>query len=194
MATDKNMPHAYPIYVKLKKSIKESSTKRRIHRFAYRFRLAKVFKGIKVDKDLEKSIDGYDVGLKILLAATAYDEITPVAKTLRVSVTQFGKLSDQATKELRSNKKFKRFIMACEHKQDYITRLTHFFDGSTDNAIPVALAVRNVFAHGEFTPGGAGITKANRKEFLSLATLMLEISEKVYFDCLVELRDPTKIK
>jgi len=194
MASDKNMPSAYLHYERLKKSIKESPTKRRIHRFAYRFRLAKAFKGIKVDKEFEKSVDGYDVGLKILLAVTAYDEIAPVAKALRVSIAQFGKVSDEATKELRANKKFKKFMMACEHKQDYITKLTHYFDGGTDNAIPVAMAIRNVFAHGEFTPGGAGITKANRKAFLSLANLMLDVSERVYYDCLMELKDPSKIK
>lgn len=194
MAKDELMPSAYPMYKKLKSSIKESQTKRRIHRFAYRFRLAKAFKGIKVDNEFEKSVDGYDVGLKILLAVTAYDEIAPVAKTLRVSTNQFGKLKDSQAASLRSNKKFSRFILGCEHKPEYSAKIKAFLDGTVENAFPVAFGIRNVFAHGEFTPGGAGITKANRKDFLALADMILDQAESVYFNCLMELKDPSKIR
>ena len=184
MSVNTFMPTLYPIYSRNKSKIREGKVKTNLHRFPYRYRLAKAFKGISVEKGLEKSLDGYDVGMKILLATSALEEIRAAAYNLKVAELFGGQgrafVAEPINKSLRKNKKLEKFVV--EHAIDSKMRnqLLDFFNEKDNDIIVVAFAIRHGFAHGDFTPGGLGITKKTRSDFIAIADSLIAYSDLLF--------------
>jgi hypothetical protein len=187
MTTNSFMPTLYGIYNKNKSKIREGKTKTNLHRFPYRYRLAKGFKGISVEKGLEKSLDGYDVGMKILLATSALEEIREAAKSLKIPEI-FGSqgrafVSEPINKSLRKNKKLAKFVIEHADGDKQRKQLLDFFGERDNDIIVIAFALRHAFAHGDFTPGGSGITKKTRDDFLAIADSVIAYSDLLFDKC-----------
>lgn len=184
MATNTLMPTSYGIYSKNKTKIREGKIKTKLHRFPYRYRLAKAFKGMNVEKGLEKSLDGYEIGLKILLATSALEEVREAAIDLKIDEV-FGRqgrafVSELANKALRRNVRLHRFVTTQAKDSTQRKQLQDYFDERDNDIIVIAFAIRHAFAHGDFTPAGAGITKNTKKYFLEIADSVIKYSDHLF--------------
>ena len=65
------LPTSFKAYKPLKVTVKSESIKRRLHRFPYRYRLAKAFSGIQDGKQLGRSKAGYEAGMKVFLSISS---------------------------------------------------------------------------------------------------------------------------
>ena len=181
------MPTSYGIYNRNKGKIREGRIKTKLHRYPYRYRLAKAFKGINVEKGLEKSLDGYEIGLKILLATSALEEVREAAKDLQIDQA-FGSqgrafVSEGANKALRRNIRLHKFVIAQARDSIQRNELQRYFDARDNDIIGLAFALRHAFGHGDFTPGGAGITKHSKIYFLEVAESALNYSDQLFDKC-----------
>ena len=81
-----NMPTSYALFEeKMEQGIRLNKTiMKRLSRFPFRYRLAKSFVGIDA-KEVGKTLIGYEAGMKVFLAYTAYEELIQLAKDLGVA-------------------------------------------------------------------------------------------------------------
>lgn len=181
-------------------------TKRKLLRFPYRYRFAKAFEHIQADEAIAiRTLTGYEAGMKVFLAYTCYEQITYVAVNLGVKGIKdkaFNEiLNNEMCLKFHKNKKFMELIneayengLAIEDGKDKKsnTQLTNSLDkfilDKSADILCVAYAIRNMYAHGEFTGGGAGVTNNSTKNlFYELADEVLNYSNKIYSQCIIEL-------
>lgn len=193
------LPTSFKAYKPLKLTVKSESIKRRLHRFPYRYRLAKAFSGIQDGKQLGRSKAGYEAGMKVFLAYTAFEEIYDAAKQL-----SNGKLPDvqlavrsniELAKKIRSNARLKQLLLTNSNSKELQKSIDNFYKCFNSDILCVAYIVRNTFAHGDFTAGGAGLNrKIDCETFQSIAEEVLFYSDKLFTNCVEELERRQKKK
>jgi hypothetical protein len=184
-------PTNYAVYLKLAKSTHKTTALKHLTRFAFRYRLAKDFTGLKAP-NVGKTLAGYDVITKLFLAYTAYEAIITAARYLSVrSVLQHElntRFEPELAIKLRSNEKLKEFLLT--HPQDaaLTNKVKLFFDGTTSDIVCIAYSLRNIFAHGDLTASPIGTeTIAKREVFTSLADAILVYCDETFSNCLPRL-------
>ena len=75
MQDEHNLPSAFKRLKSIKKQIENEEIKSTLNRFVYRYRIARAFRGINAPDIGERTVRGYAVGMKLLLAYSAFDEI-----------------------------------------------------------------------------------------------------------------------
>jgi len=182
------MPTSFKAYREVKDVITSDDVKRRLHRFTYRYRLASVFESINVVHDgdyLGRSKAGYEAGMKVFLAFTAYDEIHRAARYLdrnNVAEKQYAISSNTAlAQKIRKNDRLKCLLLGAHNNADLQNNLDNFYKTMTSDILCIACGVRNLFAHGEFTAGGAGLDrKADCLMFEEIAKQVLEHCDRLF--------------
>ena len=208
MATLKLLPTDFSKrnQVKVPISALKELTKRKLLRFPYRYRFAKAFQHIQADEAIAiRTLTGYEAGMKVFLAYTCYEQITYVVVKLGVAGIKdkaFNEiLNNEMCLKFHKNKKFIELIneayengLAIEDGKDKKsnTQLTNSLDkfiaDKSADVLCLAYAIRNMYAHGEFTGGGAGITNNSIKDlFYELADEVLNYSNKIYSQCIIQL-------
>ena len=124
---------------------------------------------------------GYEAGLKVTLAYTAFENIHKAAKTLRIKNDKDTKIdvrvSKQIMKDIVKNKKLESLLTQNIENKNHLIELQKCYSGANNNLIPIARAIRNKFSHGAFTAGGAGVdTKAS-------AALMYKVADELLIHC-----------
>jgi hypothetical protein len=67
--------------------------------------------------------------------------------------------------------------------------LDKFINNKSSDVLCLAYAIRNLYAHGEFTGGGSGVTNnKTRQIYFELANEILDYSEKLYSQCLEKIK------
>jgi hypothetical protein len=191
-----NMPTAYKDYQKhLKEGTKKvnAEVKRRLSRFPYRYRLAKSFVGIDA-KEVGKTLIGYEAGMKVFLAYTAYEDLIYAAQELGIENVKAKNENTIPNKELAEqllkNTNLIKFVRINVRDEDTLlkVRIEEFIRGETNDVLFLALAIRNLYAHGIFTATGGGVTnKADKALYYRLADSVLKYCDKRFKNCVKKI-------
>jgi len=180
-----NMPTAYKDYQKkLKEGTKRISTdaKTRLSRFPYRYRLAKSFVGIDA-KEVGNTLIGYEAGMKVFLAYTAYEELIGTAYKLRVENIKKKNENKIQDKELADKFRKKDVLITfiqlnIPHENIYLKeKFEAFIKCESNDVLFLALAIRNLYAHGVFTATKGGVKNLKDK------VLYFELAHTILFFC-----------
>ncbi len=186
-----NMPTSYTLFEeKMELGIRLNKTlKKRLSRFPYRYRLAKSFVGIDA-KEVGKTLIGYEAGMKVFLAYTAYEELIQAAKELGVpeikSKNDNEILDKELATELIKNSQLIQLVLDNIKAEDTQIKkqIELFIRGETHDILFLARAIRNLYAHGVFTATGGGVnTKAKRALYYKLADRLLRYCDRRYTNC-----------
>jgi len=206
MASTSLLPTDYAKHKKLKEKINTLSNVviRKLQRFPYRYRFAKSFNQIEADTAIKtRTLIGYEAGMKVFLAYTCYEQIVYVANNLKidgVNAKAFNEvLNNEITTKLHKNKSFMKMIKEAydigifeeidNDTQRVSTNLSNsldkFMKDKSSDILCLAYAIRNLYAHGEFTGGGSGVTNNTvKKLFFDIAEEILNYTDSLYTECL----------
>lgn len=185
-----NFPTSFVRFKAIKRYIKDESVRETLSHFNYRYRTARAFSGI-ISPDLEvRTINGYAVGIKLLLAFGAYDELRIARKSISSLRLQKGKhekiLDVDLAQKLRDNEKLKYFLTkTLKYKGDELgSDVKLFLKNENDDVLCIATSIRNAFAHGIYTPSSTGLTTKNaQKSIDDLANTLLDLTDRIATKC-----------
>ncbi|ABP35049.1 hypothetical protein [Polynucleobacter asymbioticus] len=191
-----NMPTAYKDYQQKLKTgtIKiNAEVKRRLSRFPYRYRLAKSFIGIDA-KEVGRTLIGYEAGMKVFLAYTAYEDLIYAARKLEIENVKDKNentiLNKELAEQLLKNKSLIDFVRNNLRDEDakLKMRIEEFIRGETYDVLFLAFAIRNFYAHGIFTATKGGVTKkADKALYYKLADVVLKYCDKRFTNCIKKI-------
>ena len=191
-----NMPSAYKDYQQnLKAGTKRfnEEVKIRLSRFPYRYRLAKSFVGIDA-KEVGKTLIGYEAGMKVFLAYTAYEDLIYAAQELGIENVKAKNentiLNKELAEQLLKNTNLMKFVRNNLRDEDTLlkVRIEEFIRGETNDVLFLALAIRNFYAHGIFTATRGGVTKKSDKAlYYRLADEVLKYCDKRFKNCVKKI-------
>jgi hypothetical protein len=192
-----NMPTAYKEYELLLKSSAKpipKLIKQKLSRFPYRYRLAKSFVGLDA-KEVGKTLIGYEAGMKVFLAYTAYEDLIDAAYKLGVENVKTKNENEIATKELAllliKNTKLIEFIREnIKDDSEYLkVKIEEFIRGNSNDVLFLAQAIRNLYAHGVFTATKGGVrNKSDKALYFKLANEVLKYCDKRFTNCVKILK------
>ena len=187
-----NMPTAYKDYELLLKSRPKplaKLTKQKLNRFPYRYRLAKSFNGIDA-KEVGRTLIGYEAGMKVFLAYTAYEDLIYAAYKLGVENVKKKNENEIPNKELALQLMKKTELIGfisenLREEDDWLkTKIEKFIRGNTNDVLFLALAIRNLYAHGVFTATKGGVkNKTDKALYFRLADEVLRYCDKRFKNC-----------
>jgi hypothetical protein len=127
--------------------------------------------------------------LKIVIAYEEIHEAARVVTNNRV-LTKINTIRSNpsiATK-IRSNERLKNLLLTHTDDNALKNNLTKFYKQNTNDIMALACAIRNIYAHGEFTAGGAGlVTIEDCKQMRSIADELLNYCDELFTNCADEL-------
>lgn len=194
-----NLPTAFERVKEIKKRIKDKGMTSTLNRFQYRYRMARAFVGINAPDVGDRTVRGYAAGMKILLAYGAFDEIRLVKNSLSIRPPkgEYTKIFDEKlASKIRKNSDLKQMleIPSAVSNAALKRQIANFFNGESDDVMCVVTGLRNAFAHGVFTAAGAGLTTKKRQlEIDELANCLLDKTDSIALECVVQLEHDLKI-
>ena len=194
MKDEHNLPTAYKRLKNIKKQIENEEIKKTLNRFTYRYRIARAFVGIDAPDIGERTVRGYAVGMKLLLAYGAFDEIRTVRNLIPKIKPPKGSYTKIITKvladRLRENEELKNLlkISSAINNKNLVDQVNLFFENLNDDVMCVATGLRNTFAHGVFTAAGAGLTTKRKQKIIDeLANEVLDMTDEIALGCVIQL-------
>ncbi|MSZ79781.1 MAG: hypothetical protein F2678_07095 [Actinobacteria bacterium] len=211
MASTRLFPKDFLRHKQLKEKLNylDDSVLRRLQRFPYRYRFAKSFRQIEADTEIKtRTLIGYEAGMKVFLAYTCYEQIVYVANNLKVDGVNSKAFNEVLNENiiicLHKNKTFMKLITEAyesglvEETETKINKaknnttlsisLEKFINNKSSDILCLAYAIRNLYAHGEFTGGGAGITNNKTRDlFYQIAEEILNYSNSLYSQCISKI-------
>jgi len=191
-----NMPSSYKDYQQKLKigTIKiNAEVKRRLSRFPYRYRLAKSFVGIDA-KEVGRTLIGYEAGMKVFLAYTAYEDLIYAARKLGIENVRDKNentiLNKELAEQLLKNNNLIEFVRENLRSEDALlkARIEEFVRRETNDVLFLALAIRNFYSHGIFTATKGGVNKkADKALYYKLADVVLKYCDKRYSNCIKKI-------
>lgn len=189
-----NLPTAHKRLKAIKKQIENEEVKKTLNRFTYRYRMARAFVGINAPDIGERTVRGYAVGMKLLLAYSAFDEIRLTRNAfpkLRPNRGEYTKIIHKnLANKLRQNEELEKLLsIATAVKNPSLKNdIELFFQNQNDDVMCIATGLRNTFAHGVFTAAGAGLTtKRRQKQVDELANAVLDMTDDIALECVSQL-------
>lgn len=201
MKDEHNLPTAYKRLKAIKKQIENEEIKKTLNRFTYRYRIARAFVGINAPDIGERTVRGYAIGMKLLLAYSAFDEIRmvrnsiPKIKPPKGSYTKI--LHKALADKLRENEELQKLlkISTAVNNKNLVEQVDLFFENENDDVMCVATGLRNTFAHGVFTAAGAGLTTKRKQKIIDeLANAVLDMTDDIALECVSQLENYHKEK
>lgn len=199
MKDEHNLPTAYKRLKAIKKQIENEEVKKTLNRFTYRYRMARAFVGINAPDIGERTVRGYAVGMKLLLAYSAFDEIRLTRNAfpkLRLNKGEYTKIvHTNLANKLRQNEELQKLLsIATAVKNPSLKKdIELFFKNKNDDVMCIATGLRNAFAHGVFTAAGAGLTtKRKQKQVDELANAVLDMTDDIALECVSQLENNLK--
>jgi hypothetical protein len=191
-----NMPSSYQKYQQNLQTgnIKiNAEVKKRLSRFPFRYRLAKSFVGIDA-KEVGRTLIGYEAGMKVFLAYTAYEDLIYAAQKLGIENVLDKNENTIVNKELADklikNTKLIEFVRENLRSEDVLlkVRIEEFIRRETNDVLFLASAIRNFYAHGVFTATTGGVTKkADKVLYYRLADEVLKYCDKRFKNCVKKI-------
>jgi len=200
-----NFPAGHIFFIKNKKDL-EPKLRNLLQRFTIRYRLSKSFEGLKFKDNrlLGKTyFKGYDIGMKIFLTYTAYELVYDAGKLLELEQliphNNRVELDKPTVDNIRKNKKLIALIeefynaLKSEKNNSILKNISKLKEGNND-VLGLGLATRNLFAHGVFTPVGAGISEENIADYIALDKVILKYINGIFLECSRIVNDKKLIK
>lgn len=186
------LPTTYSEFKKIKDLRKHKEHKKQLTRFVFRYRLANAFVGMHAD-GVGKTLNGYNVVMKVFLAYTAYEQLHRSAVGLNIfmllPVDQHKIINRELASKLRANKLLIDFLVQYTTFSTIKNLIADFKAGRSDDIVCIAYALRNVFAHGELTATAVGTTlKTQRNDLFELADVLLDFCNEHFTYCIEKLR------
>jgi hypothetical protein len=132
-----------------------------VSRFTARYRVAKAFRGIRLDGYSPDTIQGYDSLMRVFLAWSAFEKfLQVVGKTQNSIVPSLAPYRpDDCLGDLRKDQIAKTFydFVTPRVNEKHQSRLQEFANGTLTNPTYLASAVRHLFAHGHLTAHAGGM-------------------------------------
>ncbi len=199
MKDEHNLPTAYKRLKAIKKQIDNEEIKKNLNRFTYRYRIARAFIGINAPDIGERTIRGYAVGMKLLLAYSAFDEIRAVRNSIPKIKPPKGSYTKIESKflanKLRENSELPKLlrISTAVNNKNLAEQVSSFFENRNDDVMCIATALRNTFAHGVFTAAGAGLTTKRKQKIVDeLANEVLNMTDELALECVTQIENSLK--
>ena len=192
-----NYPTEFNHFELIKSNIKNKKCVTLLHRFIYRYRLAKSFKSINVEGIGKTTVMGYSCLLNSFLVYTAFELIAEALKAYdnkKYNYTYLAYSNSKICNAIRKNEDLKKFIKDSNIYTDTRNEqlkddMEIFYKGYFDNIIPLAYAIRNCFSHGELTSSRCGLNKAiHRKEIDELSKILLSYCDELFGDFVRQVR------
>lgn len=199
MKDEHNLPTSFKRLKAIKKQIENTEIKTTLNRFTYRYRVARAFIGINAPEIGERTVRGYAVGMKLLLAYSAFDEIRTVRNLLpkikppKGSYTKI--ISKVLANKLRENEELNHLlkISSAVNNKNLVEQVSLFFENKNDDVMCIATGLRNTFAHGVFTAAGAGLTTKRKQKIIDeLANAVLDMTDEIALECVTQLENNLK--
>jgi len=199
MKDEHNLPTSYKRLKTIKKQIDNEEIKKNLNRFTYRYRIARAFVGINAPDIGERTIRGYAVGMKLLLAYSAFDEIRAVRNSIPKIKPPKGSYTKIESKflanKLRENSELPKLlkISTAVNNKNLVEQVSSFFENRNDDVMCIATALRNTFAHGVFTAAGAGLTTKSKQKIVDeLANKVLNMTDELALECVSQIENSLK--
>lgn len=185
----KHFPKDSILLKEISKKITDSSIKACLTRYTYRYRLAVAFEGLQASAVDKRTLAGYSCVTKLFLAYTAYDEIREAERLLlEKKKKQFHKVfAFHVANKLRRNEKLKILLSNSVAVSDptLINSIKNFYDNNNNEVMCIATAIRNCYAHGDFTASGSNLrTIKERSTIEKLTNTVLEKSNEIFSEIL----------
>jgi hypothetical protein len=194
MKDEHNLPTSYKRLKVIKKLIENEDIKKTLNRFTYRYRIARAFVGINAPDIGERTVKGYAVGMKLLLAYSAFDEIRIVRNSIakiKPPKGSYTKITNNLLADkLRENEELQKLlkISTAVNNKNLVEQINLFFENENDDVMCVATGLRNTFAHGVFTAAGAGLTTKRKQKIIDeLANSVLDMTDNIAIECVTQL-------
>jgi hypothetical protein len=156
------------------------------NRYMWRFRLARSFKGIEADEEMTvRTLRGYSEGVRLFLAYSAFDEIRNAEYRInRVSYKNGHTLrSDmELASQIRALPELKKAIETSPavNKPELKNSVFAFYRHRNPDLMPIATAIRHMFAHGDMTVGSFGLSNESKRKLIrKLSHLILEKADEI---------------
>jgi hypothetical protein len=156
------------------------------NRYMWRYRLARSFKGIDADEEMTaRTLRGYSEGMRLFLAYTAYDEIRHTEYRINRASYRNGHVLRSDTElsaQIRALPELKKAIeiSPAVNKQELKNAVAAFYRHRNPDLMPIATAIRHMFAHGDMTVGSLGLSNQKKRQLLkSLSNLLLDKAEEI---------------
>ena len=190
-----HMPSACHQFMAIRSNIKNKSISQSLNIFCFRYRLAKSFIGINA-KEVGRTKIGYEAGMKVFLAYSAYENLIDAAYKLGVENVKKKYENQIMNKELSVQLMKKteliRFISDnLRQKDDWLkAKVEDFIRGNNNDVLFIALAIRNLYAHGVFTSTKGGVkNKLDKELYFRLADEVLKYCDKRFKNCVKLLEE-----
>ena len=188
-----NLPKAHERIKAIKAKIEDTAIRSTINRFQYRYRMARAFEGIVAPDIGKNTVEGYAVGMRLLLAYGAFDEIRLVRNSLpniKPAKGSYVKIENKKLAEkLRKITELKHLLsLSTAVKNPSLQKdVENFFNERNNDVMCIATGLRNSYAHGVFTAAGAGLkTKTKRSYIDELAITILDMTDEIANQCVNE--------
>jgi hypothetical protein len=185
----KNFPKNSILLKAISKKITDIEVKQSLNRYTYRYRLARCFNGLDISEVDKRTKEGYSVVAKLFFAYTAYDEVRFAEQILLKRSKQkiHHVFNFAVANKLRRNKALEYVLKnsPAVNSKTLLKNIHRFYDEGNNEVMCIATAIRNCFAHGDFTAGGAKLqTKAMREPINELAEVVFEKSNQIFNEIL----------
>lgn len=163
----------------ISKNITDTKVKHCLTRYTYRYRLVVAFEGLQASSVDKRTLAGYSCVTKLFLAYTAYDEIREAERLLLGKPKKrFHKIFDFHTaNKLRRNTQLSELLInsVAIFDKTLATSVKNFYENKNNEIMCIATAIRNCYAHGDFTASGANLrTIKERAVIEQLTEIVLE--------------------
>jgi hypothetical protein len=156
---DEHFPKDIKDFHNISKKINDAKVRSCLNRYTYRFRLAKAFVRLQAPTVSKRTLDGYSIATKLFFAYSAYDEIREVEKLLRgaAKVKSYKVFNFSVANKIRRNKGLQVLLMnsVAVSNTRLKNNLKSFYENKNNEVMCIATALRNCFAHGDFTASSA---------------------------------------
>lgn len=175
---DEHFPKQIKDFHNITKNISDKKIQNCLNRYTYRFRLAKAFEGLQAPTISKRTLDGYSIATKLFFAYSAYDEIREVEKLLRDTskVKSYKVFNFPVANKIRRNKGLQVLLMnsVAVSNAQLKKNLKLFYENKNNEVMCVATALRNCFAHGDFTASSAEL---RTKSAITAIEELIEITQ-----------------
>lgn len=154
--------------------------------FSARYRAAVCFRGCDFDKFGKRTERGYEAGVRYLLSYSAFEASCKAInkETYKIKISADTPLHINTRRDLRKELETDSGQYLRDNIQDkrLLERVEHFIaDNNETNLRPIASVLRNLIAHGIWTPGGGRLrTKQSCRTLDNLGQILLLKGEELF--------------
>lgn len=185
----KHFPKNAVLLKEISKRITDVAVRQSLNRYTYRYRLANAFNGLDVTGIDKRTLRGYSAATKLFLAYTAYDEVRVAEKILldRKNPKLHHVFNFPLAHKIRRNKGLERLQKnsSAVTRESLTKSVAKFYDEGNNEIMCIATAIRNCFAHGDLTAGGADLDTVKAQVVVEeLADAVMQKSNEIFNEIL----------